>query len=101
MTGGVNDHYRVLCRDAVQIFFRRMPFLGEHRIVITIAEHRDAARNLLLLDEAAHLDDDVVDALDVADGWRAERRVPPQRAVIADVRMAVDEAGDHCASLEV
>src|SRR6266536_6634329 len=101
MTGGVNDHDRVLCRDAVKIFFRRMPFLGEHRIVITIAEDRDAARNLLLMDEAAHLDDDVVNALDVVDRRRAERRVSPQRAVIADVRMAVDEAGDHRTSLKV
>src|SRR5215475_3909558 len=101
MTGGVDDHYRVLCRDAVQIFFRRMPFLGEHRIVITIAENRDAARNLHLLDEAAHLDDYVVNVFHVADGRRAERRVSPQRAVIADVRMAVDEAGDHRTSLEV
>src|SRR5262245_11935657 len=78
-----------------------MPPLGEYPVVVAGAEDGDAAGDFLLFDAVAHFGDDVVNAFHVADGRRVERRVSPQHAVIADVRVAVDEAGRHRPSLEV
>src|SRR5262245_43948632 len=78
MPQGMDDYYRMLRRNAIQFFPQRMPPLGKHRIVISMAEDGDAARNFLLLDTAAHAGDDIVNALYIADWRRVERGIPPQ-----------------------